>query len=98
LTGEIQPSGGRLDQTTDRPASHNLGLCLTVAGVDLDAVRTFVAAADAGRLQEAAADLSISRQAVSKRVAAPRDRLGPARPGRAGTWTPAWARPAATAS
>ena len=31
--------------------------------VDLDAVRTFVAAADAGRLQEAADDLSIARRA-----------------------------------
>jgi DNA-binding transcriptional LysR family regulator len=38
--------------------------------VDLDAVRTFVAAADAGQFQEAAAALSITQQAVSKRVAA----------------------------
>jgi DNA-binding transcriptional LysR family regulator len=38
--------------------------------VDLDAVRTFVAAADAGRFQDAAAALSITQQAVSKRVAA----------------------------
>jgi DNA-binding transcriptional LysR family regulator len=38
--------------------------------VDLDAVRTFVAVADAGQFQEAAADLSITQQAVSKRVAA----------------------------
>jgi len=38
--------------------------------VDLDAVRTFVAAADAGQFQEAAARLSITQQAVSKRVAA----------------------------
>jgi DNA-binding transcriptional LysR family regulator len=37
--------------------------------VDLDAVRTFVAAADAGQFQEAAAALSITQQAVSKRVA-----------------------------
>jgi DNA-binding transcriptional LysR family regulator len=37
--------------------------------VDLDAVRTFVAAADAGRFQEAAAALSITQQAVSKRIA-----------------------------
>jgi DNA-binding transcriptional LysR family regulator len=38
--------------------------------VDLDAVRTFVAAADAGQFQEAAAELSITQQAVSKRIAA----------------------------
>jgi Bacterial regulatory helix-turn-helix protein, lysR family len=39
--------------------------------VDLDAVRTFVAAADAGQFSEAAADLSITQHAVSKRIAAP---------------------------
>jgi DNA-binding transcriptional LysR family regulator len=38
--------------------------------VDLDAVRTFVAAADAGQFQEAADVLSITQQAVSKRIAA----------------------------
>jgi len=38
--------------------------------VDLDAVRTFVAAADAGQFQDAAAALSITQQAVSKRIAA----------------------------
>jgi DNA-binding transcriptional LysR family regulator len=38
--------------------------------VDLDAVRTFVAVADAGQFQEAAATLSITQQAVSKRIAA----------------------------
>jgi DNA-binding transcriptional LysR family regulator len=38
--------------------------------VDLDTVRTFVAAADAGRFQDAAAELKITQQAVSKRVAA----------------------------
>jgi DNA-binding transcriptional LysR family regulator len=37
--------------------------------VDLDAVRTFVAAADAGQFQDAAAALSITQQAVSKRIA-----------------------------
>lgn len=37
--------------------------------MDLNAVRTFVAAADAGRFQEAAAALSITQQAVSKRIA-----------------------------
>jgi DNA-binding transcriptional LysR family regulator len=38
--------------------------------VDLDAVRTFVAAADTGQFQEAAAELSVTQQAVSKRIAA----------------------------
>jgi DNA-binding transcriptional LysR family regulator len=44
--------------------------------VDLDAVRTFVAAADAGQFSEAAADLSITQQAVSKRIAALEKDLG----------------------
>ncbi|MEU5694132.1 LysR family transcriptional regulator [Actinosynnema sp. NPDC020468] len=44
--------------------------------MDLDAVRTFVAVVDAGRFQEAADDLTISQQAVSKRVAALEKRLG----------------------
>jgi DNA-binding transcriptional LysR family regulator len=44
--------------------------------VDLDAVRTFVAVADAGQFQEAAADLSITQQAVSKRVAGLEKDLG----------------------
>ncbi|ANS63003.1 LysR family transcriptional regulator [Streptomyces lincolnensis] len=44
--------------------------------MDLDAVRTFVAAADAGRFQEAAGALSITQQAVSKRVAALEKDLG----------------------
>jgi DNA-binding transcriptional LysR family regulator len=38
--------------------------------VDLDAVRTFVAVADAGQFQVAADELSITQQAVSKRIAA----------------------------
>jgi DNA-binding transcriptional LysR family regulator len=38
--------------------------------VDLDAVRTFVVAAEAGQFQEAAAALSITQQGVSKRIAA----------------------------
>lgn len=38
--------------------------------MDLDAVRTFVVAADAGQFQEAAVVLSITQQAVSKRIAA----------------------------
>jgi DNA-binding transcriptional LysR family regulator len=37
--------------------------------VDLDAVRTFVTAADSGQFQQAAAELSITQQAVSKRIA-----------------------------
>jgi DNA-binding transcriptional LysR family regulator len=44
--------------------------------VNLDAVRTFVAVADAGQFQEAAADLSITQQAVSKRIAALEKDLG----------------------
>jgi DNA-binding transcriptional LysR family regulator len=44
--------------------------------VDLDAVRTFVAVADAGQFSEAAVDLSITQQAVSKRIAALEKDLG----------------------
>jgi DNA-binding transcriptional LysR family regulator len=44
--------------------------------VDLDAVRTFVAAADAGQFQDAAAALSVTQQAVSKRIAALEKDLG----------------------
>ncbi|CCB71349.1 LysR family transcriptional regulator [Streptantibioticus cattleyicolor] len=44
--------------------------------MDLDAVRTFVAAADAGRFQDAAAGLSITQQAVSKRIATLEKTLG----------------------
>ncbi|QFZ18230.1 LysR family transcriptional regulator [Saccharothrix syringae] len=44
--------------------------------MDLDAVRTFVAVVDAGRFQQAADELSISQQAVSKRVAALERDLG----------------------
>jgi DNA-binding transcriptional LysR family regulator len=44
--------------------------------VDIDAVRTFVAAADAGQFQEAAAALSITQQAASKRIAALEKDLG----------------------
>ncbi|POX63452.1 LysR family transcriptional regulator [Streptomyces sp. Ru62] len=44
--------------------------------MDLEAVRTFVAAAEAGQFQKAAADLSITQQAVSKRVAALERTLG----------------------
>lgn len=44
--------------------------------MDLDAVRTFVAVTDAGRFQEAAAELDVTQQAVSKRVAALERTLG----------------------
>ncbi|MDI5970695.1 LysR family transcriptional regulator [Streptomyces sp. SL13] len=44
--------------------------------MDLDAVRTFVAAADAGQFQEAAAELAVTQQAVSKRVATLERNLG----------------------
>ncbi|MFJ1933259.1 LysR family transcriptional regulator [Kitasatospora sp. NPDC088160] len=44
--------------------------------MDLDAVRTFVAAADAGQFQEAAAELAVTQQAVSKRIAALERNLG----------------------
>ncbi|NUT97742.1 MAG: LysR family transcriptional regulator [Saccharothrix sp.] len=37
--------------------------------VDLDAVRTFIVAADVGQFQDAAVELSITQQAVSKRIA-----------------------------
>jgi DNA-binding transcriptional LysR family regulator len=46
------------------------------AGVDLHAVRTFIAAADTGRFQEAAVELSITQQAVSKRIAGLEKDLG----------------------
>ncbi|MFR9776397.1 LysR family transcriptional regulator [Micromonospora sp. MS34] len=44
--------------------------------MDFDAVRTFVAAADAGQFQEAAAELAVTQQAVSKRIAALERSLG----------------------
>ncbi|MEU8421142.1 LysR family transcriptional regulator [Micromonospora sp. NPDC048835] len=44
--------------------------------MNLDAVRTFVVAADAGQFQDAAVALSITQQAVSKRVAALEKDLG----------------------
>ncbi|MEV6350437.1 LysR family transcriptional regulator [Actinoplanes sp. NPDC051851] len=44
--------------------------------MDFEAVRTFVAVAAAGRFQEAAAELAITQQAVSKRVAALERSLG----------------------
>ncbi|MFJ2643492.1 LysR family transcriptional regulator [Streptomyces sp. NPDC087511] len=44
--------------------------------MDLTAVRTFVTAVDAGQFQEAAAELSITPQAVSKRIAVLEKDLG----------------------
>ncbi|QKV92487.1 LysR family transcriptional regulator [Streptomyces sp. NA02950] len=44
--------------------------------MDLDTVRTFVAAADARQFQEAAAELAVTQQAVSKRIAALERDLG----------------------
>ncbi|GAA2260021.1 LysR family transcriptional regulator [Kitasatospora cystarginea] len=44
--------------------------------MDLDTVRTFIAAADAGQFQEAAAELEVTQQAVSKRIAALERNLG----------------------
>lgn len=44
--------------------------------MDLDTVRTFVAAAEAGRFQEAAAELAVTQQAVSKRIAVLERTLG----------------------
>ncbi|GHF40619.1 LysR family transcriptional regulator [Streptomyces morookaense] len=44
--------------------------------MDLEAVRTFAAIAEAGQFQKAAADLSVTQQAVSKRIAALERDLG----------------------
>ncbi|MFI0741495.1 LysR family transcriptional regulator [Streptomyces sp. NPDC021100] len=44
--------------------------------MDLEAVRTFAAVVEAGQFQKAAADLSITQQAVSKRIAALERDLG----------------------
>ena len=44
--------------------------------MDLEAVRTFVAVTDAGQFSEAAAELSVTQQAVSKRIAALEKDLG----------------------
>jgi DNA-binding transcriptional LysR family regulator len=44
--------------------------------VDLEAVRTYLAVVDTGQFQHAAADLSVTQQAVSKRIAALEKDLG----------------------
>jgi DNA-binding transcriptional LysR family regulator len=48
----------------------------TVQHMDLEAVRTFVAAADLGQFQGAADDLEVTQQAVSKRIATLEKELG----------------------
>ena len=86
-TGPPQPPGLPIEiQASRRPRikQPRSGRATTVScaarqysgGMNLDAVRTFVAAADAGQFQEAAADLSISQQGVSKRIAALEKDLG----------------------
>jgi DNA-binding transcriptional LysR family regulator len=47
-----------------------------VTGVDITAVRTFVTAVEAGQFRIAAAELSVTQQAVSKRIAALEKDLG----------------------
>lgn len=47
-----------------------------MVSVDLTAVRTFVTAVNAGQFQEAATNLSITPQAVSKRIAVLEKDLG----------------------
>ncbi len=44
--------------------------------MDLATVRTFVTAAEAGQFQEAAPELAVTQQAVSKRIAALERTLG----------------------
>ncbi|MEU7701247.1 LysR family transcriptional regulator [Streptomyces sp. NPDC015492] len=44
--------------------------------MDLDAVRTFLAVVDSGRFRDAAAELAVTQQAVSKRIAALERELG----------------------
>lgn len=53
-----------------------MGCSLSSLPVDLQAVRTFVAVTEAGGFHKAAADLSVTQQAVSKRIAALEQTLG----------------------
>lgn len=62
------------ESNNSRKVCHNQRLY--GAGVDLRAVRTFVAVADSGQFQEAAAMLAVTQQAVSKRIAALEKELG----------------------
>jgi DNA-binding transcriptional LysR family regulator len=64
------------DQTPELLTLHNVLLCIYGWTVQLDTVRTYVAVVDAGQFQQAAADLSITQQAVSKRIAALEQDLG----------------------
>lgn len=68
-----RPRDGRAEQTTARAARHNPWL---YGLVDLDAIRTFVAVVEQGQFQEAAHELGVTQQAVSKRVAALEAMLG----------------------
>src|SRR6201996_4123413 len=69
-----KPAGGG-QQPRDRRVT--TGCCaLGSAAMDTHAVRTFVAVADAGQFSGAAAELGVSQQAVSKRVAALEKDLG----------------------
>lgn len=68
--------GIRGSQTTNPAASHNWPLFRYGPCVDLEAVRTFVAAADLGQFQGAADDLEVTQQAVSKRIASLERELG----------------------
>jgi DNA-binding transcriptional LysR family regulator len=58
------------------PRATTVRCATSLPDVDLETVRTFVAAADAGRFQDAATELSVTQQAVSKRVAALERSLG----------------------
>src|SRR5689334_21405840 len=70
LPRDMKTSRPGPDQTTARTAATTNGCVSRVCGVDLKAVRTFVAVVDSGQFQEASAFLGITQQAVSKRIAA----------------------------
>lgn len=72
----IEAVAAPLPQTTIRAAAHNHRLYLYAPAMDLEAVRTFVAVASAGQFREAAAELNVTQQAVSKRIAALEKSLG----------------------
>jgi hypothetical protein len=76
LASDIKASSRSAHQTTFYRRATTMVVQLKSVGVDLNAVRTFVAVADAGQFQEAAANLSITQQAVSKRIAALEKDLG----------------------
>jgi DNA-binding transcriptional LysR family regulator len=72
----IQRAGGRRIKQLPGGEPQPAVVRLRSVGVDLAAVRTFVAVADAGQFSEAAVDLSITQQAVSKRIAGLEPDLG----------------------